>query len=245
MPSYDEIVKALLWILTSLGAIVAIGGSSAAVAYALFHWLGKTWLEQHFKKQLEELRHENQKEIEQLRHQINSLFSRISKVHEKEFEVLPIAWKLLNEACGYANRVASAYREDKDLHSVSDADFKEFVEGIVYLSQSQKDSLLKATDRNKSYQEIMIPIELILARKAQIELNNYLAMNSIFMTRDLRHQFRALKDALANTVREQEYGRQYRSPELRQSSSDTLRQLSEMHQNIEAAVQQRLHYDEA
>jgi cell division protein FtsB len=66
-----------------MGRIVAVGGSSAAIAYGLFCWFGKGWLEQQFNKQLERLKHDQQKEIEQLRHQINSLFSRVSKIHEK------------------------------------------------------------------------------------------------------------------------------------------------------------------
>src|SRR5690242_15877128 len=50
------------------GGIVALGSGSAAIAYGLFRWLGKSWLDQHFKKQLERLKHDQQKEIKQFRH---------------------------------------------------------------------------------------------------------------------------------------------------------------------------------
>src|SRR5207253_1510705 len=53
-------------------------------------------------KGLERFRHEQAKEIEHLRHEINSLFSRVSKIHEREFEVLPAAWQKLHESYGRA-----------------------------------------------------------------------------------------------------------------------------------------------
>jgi hypothetical protein len=37
-----------------------------------------------------------------MRRQVQWEFSRISKIHEKEFEVLPNAWLMLHEAYGYA-----------------------------------------------------------------------------------------------------------------------------------------------
>src|SRR2546422_9956398 len=102
--------------------IVAVGGGAAALAYGLFVWLGKHWLEQQFAKDLEEFRHEQAKEIEHVRHDINSLFSRVSKIHDREFEVLPTAWKLLHESYGRAFQACSPLREFSDLSRMSDAE---------------------------------------------------------------------------------------------------------------------------
>ena len=75
---------------------VAAGGGGAAVAIGMFKTLGKGWLDQQFKERLERLKHEQAKEIEAGRQKVQAIFSRISKVHEKEFEVLPKAWFLLH-----------------------------------------------------------------------------------------------------------------------------------------------------
>lgn len=78
-------------ILKFIGNAVAIGGSAAAFAYAIFVWLGKKWLEERFARRLEDYKHKQNQELEHYRYQINALFNRITKIHEKEIEVLPTA----------------------------------------------------------------------------------------------------------------------------------------------------------
>jgi len=140
--------------LTSVAKLIAAGGGGALVAYGLFQWLGRSWLDQHFRKQLEQLKHDQQKEIEQVRYQINSQFSRISKIHEKEFEILPEAWKLLQRAFGAVSRVASRFRRDPDLNGMGAPQFREFVASCP-LPDFQKVELcdLKAPERNEYYSE--------------------------------------------------------------------------------------------
>jgi hypothetical protein len=164
-----------MWMtLSQVEGVLTSVGLSVATIYGLLQWFGKSWMDQQFKKRLEQLKHDQQKEIEQLRHQINALFSRVSKIHEKEFEVLPRAWTLLHQAYGSVFRVAMPFK------------FFPFW------------------------------IELNDAKTAQIALNNYLAVNSIFMT----------DEALS-------------------SSSPTLSSVGDLFGEIESAVQKRLRYEEA
>jgi hypothetical protein len=58
--------------LRAIGAIVAVGGGSAAIAYAVFVTRGKQWLENRFARHFEELKHEKAKELEHVRHDITS-----------------------------------------------------------------------------------------------------------------------------------------------------------------------------
>jgi hypothetical protein len=177
---FDQVFRGVL---AAVGAIVSVGGSSAAIAYAIFRWFGKSWLDQQFKKQLEHLKHEQQKEIVQLKHQINSLFSRVSKIHEKEFEVLPRAWTLLHEAHGAVFRVICALKEYPDFASMRDPQFEAFL-SACRLEEFQKEELRRADGgkRLRCYQNWIFWIELNDAKKAQVGLNNCLAVNSIFMT---------------------------------------------------------------
>ncbi len=227
-----------------LGQLVAVGGTGAAVAYGLFQWFGKTWLDQQFKKQLENLKHEQQKEIEQVRYQINSQFSRISKIHEKEFEVLPKAWTLLQQAQGSVFQVASAIRRTPDFDHLSESQLRAFATASR-LADHQKAELLNAQSKADYYRDAIFWLELSDARKAQHELNNYLVVNSIFMTQDLRQQFREMNQGLGEVLINIEIGRSSRSPELQKAGSDTLSRLSKMFDNIEASLQKRLRYEEA
>jgi len=47
--------------------MIAYGGGSAAVAYMLFRFLGKSWIENKFTHGLEEFRHQQALEIHRLR----------------------------------------------------------------------------------------------------------------------------------------------------------------------------------
>jgi len=73
------------------GQVVLWLGGATVTAFAAFKFLASKWIENKFATQLEAHKHEPAKELEELRHRINSAFSRLTKIHEKEFEVLPEA----------------------------------------------------------------------------------------------------------------------------------------------------------
>ncbi len=121
--------------------MITAGGGGAVVAYSLFKHLGKSWLDKHFKEKLEELKHTHQQEIEILKHEINSLYSRVSKIHQKEFEVLPAAWFKLNELHGTVlialDRTLKSY---PDFEHMPEGRFEEFL-STSRLTENQKHEL--------------------------------------------------------------------------------------------------------
>jgi hypothetical protein len=229
----------------SVGRLLAVGGGGALVGYSIFRWLGKRWLEQQFQKQLQQLKHDQEKELEQLRHDINALFSRISKIHEKEFEVLPKAWQLLHEANGSAFQVVRALKHFPDFDRMPERHFEEFLAGCG-LPDFKKNELRTANDRSKYYEEAIFWVELGEAKHARTELNNYLALNSIFMTESLRQQFRDINRDLAAVLISEEvcHGQGY-SEEASKAISKNLEDINAMFSKIETAVQERLRYKEA
>lgn len=239
--------QTLPMLLTLAAKLIAAGGGGAIVAYGLFHRFGRSWLDQHFAKQLQQLKHDQQKEIEQVRYQINSEFSRISKIHEKEFEILPEAWKLLQQAYGSVSQVASSFRRDPNLDEMSDPQFNEFVESCPFPDfQNAELRLLRPPARNQYYRDAIFWVELNKARQAaQIDLNNYLVLNSIFMTQDIQQKFKAINDSLTMVVIKVETARASPSPDLYTSISETLAQAGKMFSDIQSAVQERLHYEKA
>ena len=88
--------------------VAAVGTPLTLVALGLVKWFAPKWIDHRFgvrleafkaaqQAKLEEFKSDQQKELERLRHRLSS---RISKIHEKEFEVLPRAWFMLNELHG-------------------------------------------------------------------------------------------------------------------------------------------------
>jgi hypothetical protein len=238
--TFDQFLHAAL---ASVGGIVTVGGGSAAIAYGLFRWLGKSWLDQQFKKRLEQLKHDQQKEIELLKHQINSLFSRVSKIHEREFEVLPRAWTLLHEAHGQVFRVICALKEYPDFDRMSGPQFEAFV-SACRLEEFQKEQLRIAENKLQYYQNWIFWIELNDAKTAQAALNNYLAVNSIFMTDELRQQFKSINQSLQLVLINEEIARRPGAGHI-QSNKEAMDKVSDLFGKIETAVQKRLRYEEA
>jgi hypothetical protein len=173
---------------------------AALVATAgLWEWLGKKWVEQHLgerlekfktdrQKELEGLKSEQQKDLERLRHLLSS---RISKIHEKEFEVLPKAWLALNRGMYFSKAMAEIYVDD--------------------------------------------------AKEKQRIFYNYLIENRIFMTFDLRKKFSALDGSLSTLLNKYSVQLVHSS----EKDQDEVNRLKGMIDDVEQAIQERLHYGEA
>jgi hypothetical protein len=252
--------SALLKLIVSAG-VGAVGGVAAVLG--LSRWLGEVWLgrilekekakhakdleglKAGFSQELEQFKHGQQKELEQVRHDMNTAFSRISKIHDKEFEILPRAWQLLQEANGAVFNVVKALKQFPDFSRMSEPQFEEFLKACR-LADFKKNELRDAKDRDECYSEALFWLELDDAKKARTELNNYLAVNSIFMTENLRQQFSEINRALAELVISEEvaHGQGY-SAEIQKSISENLDKISERFDKIEQAVQKRLRYEEA
>jgi len=89
-------------LVTAIGALVLGGGALTTITYWGFKLLASKWLDSKFAERLQALKHDQQKELEELRLKINTLFDRTTKLHQNEFESLPHAWALINDAHAYA-----------------------------------------------------------------------------------------------------------------------------------------------
>lgn len=74
------------------------------------------------------LNHQFEKGLERYCFKINSEFDRISKIHQKEFEILPELWKRLLDAIGEFSHIANPVQEYPSLNSMSDTQLDEFLE---------------------------------------------------------------------------------------------------------------------
>jgi len=103
-----------------LSALIAAGGGGGFVIFLALKSFSGKWLDAKFSERLVKLKHEQSKEIEGLRQLVQWEFSRISKIHEKEFEVLPRAWRLLHEASGYAGHLTTVLNYYPEFEKLSE-----------------------------------------------------------------------------------------------------------------------------
>jgi hypothetical protein len=118
--------------------ITALGGDAVLLAAA--GWLIQKLVSNRLTMEAEKFKIEIQAkadtEIERLRHLLSS---RISKIHEKEFEILPKAWFMLHDAHGAASYALAGFKGIPDFPHYTDAQFEEFLIESR-LSHHQKDA---------------------------------------------------------------------------------------------------------
>ena len=159
--------------------MLALGGGTSAIAYVVFRFFGKKFVENQFDKQLE-----NHK------YKINSLYNRITKIHEKEFEVLPEAWKKLLDAYIILHEIANPFITPTldDLDKKSKKQLQMFLSNSN-LSQADREKVIKQKDKNKTYQSIVLQHRYNLAYKPIREFHDCIYYNSIFLSRDISDSF--------------------------------------------------------
>jgi len=237
-----------------------VGGPSVVAALlataGLWKWIGQKWIEQRFgiglerfkagqQKELEGFKSEQQKELERLRHLLSS---RVSKIHEKEFEVLPKAWLILNKLRGaVVVALDLTFKQYPDFRNLPDAQFEEFLTvGLASrLSDYQKDALRKAPNRQAYFTDAMAGIYLDDAKEECRLFQNYLIEHRIFMTSELRKKFGAVNEVISTALSTYETGTGANNGELAHSAWKQVPLLQSMVDEVEQAIQERLHYEEA
>ena len=167
-------------VLKLLGEVVASGGGGAVIAYLIFQYLGKSWIDTRFAQRLEAFRHEQAREIEHLRMQIESMLSGTLRLQEKEFETLPEAWRLLDIARGQVASLLSPLQRYPNLDQMSSPQLEEFFVDSELL-ESQKEELRASSRKLDTYQEQIFWHRLSSVKLACSDLHNFVARNAIFI----------------------------------------------------------------
>ena len=94
----------------AIGKVVAVGGVAAAIAYGLFLFLGKQWIEDKFARRMEAYKNEQKKNLQDFKYQIDTLFNRVLKIHDKEMEILPEAWYRLHDAIDHISSLVNVWQ---------------------------------------------------------------------------------------------------------------------------------------
>jgi hypothetical protein len=230
-----------------IGQIVAAGGGGAIIAFSIFAFLGKRWIESQFEKRLEEFRSRQNQELEKYKAKIGALFNKITKIHEKEFKILPEAWYKLQNVMGKTSVVSAIFKEYPDVNLIDENDLEHWltVQGI---SEIQKKKILSAEriKRNEVYQDALFWKQLEDAFKEVYDLHNYLLFNKIFLSKDLFDAFDAIDKRIIDILSDLRYSKEGREHSMYTKALDKFRKFPrEDIDKLEKLVQKRLHYSDA
>ncbi len=192
-------------IISFLVQLIIFGGGGAAVAYALFQYLGSKWIENKFAERLEQVRHTQALELQRLRVEIDSLLSGAIKLQEKEFQTLPEAWIKLDEAYGQVSSITSPVQTSPQLDRLHSDQLEEFLTTTPFTG-TQKDEIRKSGAKTSKYDELMFRYRAAHVRKSIADLHNYVERHSIFMPPELKGLFEQAADDLWSAMSSKEVG---------------------------------------
>ena len=227
-----------------IGEIVLSSTVAAGIVLAVMRWLALKWFDHQFSKRLEQFKREQSELLEQYRYQINARFNRITKIHEKEFEVLPEAWHKLLDAYSHLASITLPLQQWPDLNHYTAAELESFL-NTCELPDFQKEELRKAGDKQGYYEEKAYWVRLGTASKKFNEFRNYLRYNKIFLSRDLFELFTQIEKAMIDVQVQLQYpdGKPWgNAPKGYQALTTTV---SELLIKVEDVVQKRLNFDQA
>lgn len=217
-----------------MGEIVLYGGGAAAVSFALFKFLAQKWVESQFQRSLE--RH---------KYDLNQLYNRITKIHEKEFEVLPIAWRKLLDAYSKIIAVTFPIQSYPDLNRMS-ADQYVFFLSKTKLNELQKKELSESPDKNRYYQDAWRQCQLTETREIISDFHSYLIYNKIFLSTDLFAKFNEVDKIISEALSNSEEGMELNDySKISKAYKMIDKKVEQLINDIEKLVQKRLHYDDA
>jgi len=181
---------------------VSVGGISLIV-YQVFKYSGERWLNAKFEERLAAYKHAQQQEIERLRFKINALMDRTTKLHEREFDVLPETWARLNDAYWASRALTGALQQYPDVNQMKTAQMEEFL-GKSPLAEWEKEELRKTADKTRYYMDRIGWHRFSDTQEALREFQIYFLKNGIFIPPDVKRKFQELSDLIRDALIEYE-----------------------------------------
>jgi hypothetical protein len=223
-----------------IGYTVVGGGAIVAFAFQLFKRFGEKWLDARFDERLQNLRHAQAQEIEGLRFKISTLLDRATKLHQREFEVLPESWSKLNDTFWQAMHFVSPIQSYPDLERESPPVRESFLEKCR-LNDWEKGQVRLAREMNKKYQELIFKYDLSAAKEKFREANSFLLKNGIFIEKDIRARSQKLLDLTWNAIIEADVNHDIEHGFRQREATQGLRSNGEsMMKELEAVIHERL-----
>lgn len=231
-----------------LAGIVAIWLAKALVvvasAWGIFWFLGKKWIENKFQKSLEDHKHKHDEEIQRLKCEIDLQLSRVTKIHEKEFEVLPQAWVKLDTLLDLIRQFLRETYVIPKLNEMSNQELEDF------LSKSDLENHSKHNIRNndkKNRESWYFYEKSKKVTDACLDFQDYITKNAIFLSSDIKSKFKEAEITIRGVwaIRDATENSQQRQEGITKACDIVTKKIPSIMDDIEQLVQKRLHFHEA
>lgn len=167
-----------------VGQLVTAGGGGALVAFALFRFLGRNWIE-----------HELAKKLEAAKAEIGLLAARRMKLPDREYIVFPEVWAKLNKAVGTLGAAIISFRQFPDFNRQTQE------ERDVWLARSdmsdeERDYFARESDKIRAYSRILDFRALRDAGQAFNDFRECFHANRIFISPAIKSKLDEIDDLI-------------------------------------------------
>ena len=197
----------------TIGYIVVGAGAVGTFAWWLFRTFSERWLNAKFEQRLAAYKHEQQKELEHLKFLINAQMDRATKLHQREFDVLPEAWARLTYAHGLIMSVVSRLQSTPDLNTMQPDQLSDFIVNSK-LVEWQRQLIRQAKDKTSTYRNQIEPFKIAKAKKASKKFYLYFRRNGIFIRDPIKEKFDRLDRLMIDALDEHTMNFQHRTREF-------------------------------
>ena len=172
------------------------------------------------------------------------LADRGKRSNEMESNAIKLVWEKFVEAYLATHACIAQTIQVPDLFSMSAAEFAAFL-SVGDFSESQKQQLITAQDRQKTYSDILTWTLIVKAQHAIFNARLSLRKQGIFMPSALKDDFAEALDILSEAQAEQQMDHQNRQSGIGQDKrSSFLEEAEAIFAELGAAANQRLFRDE-
>jgi len=191
----ESFANVLLYLLS------AVGG--ATVLWQALKVLVSKWLDDKLKRGLQSMRHDHERGIELLRADLTKSFDRASKLHHREFEVLPAVWEKVADAFWTANSLVHPFQEYPDLERMGTQELSEFLESSP-LRDWERMKIRISDSMNTEYVNLIYWHRYSKAMDALRAATSAVARHGIFIADDLGIKLSAITDQVHKALVESE-----------------------------------------
>ena len=211
------------------GVILLIMSGAVGLAFFLFRYLGKSWIESKFSERLEHLRVE-----------IDSRLSGVLKIQEKEFETLSGAWSKLDEAYAHVKDLVSPLQYIPNLDGMTAARLEEFLDE-TNLRKTEKEVISQSDEKSNNYQEIIFWHRLHQVKLACSDLDKCVVRYGIFFPPNLKEKFKKIVNELNSAVLDKAMGQEEKDYKLQSEGWTRIKnEIDPLIQAIEEDIHARL-----
>ncbi len=139
------------------------------------------------------------KQIESYKFKINLEFDRISKINQREFEVLPVLWQKLIDHKKNLELYTNEWNTSADLNSLTEIELQEYVKPLK-LEKVLKDKILNAPDKNLMYKDLYMWNGKIVLQRSYFDFIYYYQNNKIFLTDKINEKSNEICNFLESTL---------------------------------------------